>query len=103
MKRKDHPMKRIAQYEDCEPMLKNPALIGIMSRIQDASVRLHKLHDNGSHLADKVFGQVPTAVLSANGSGNAPDGTINMIVLCLDDLHAAIARCEGDMDRLCSL
>jgi hypothetical protein len=80
----------------------DPALLRIMSRIQDATSRLVSLHGDGAALADRIFGAVPTPG-GSDSTQAMPDGMIHHIDVSLDALHSLITECENDMRRLSAI
>jgi hypothetical protein len=79
-----------------------PELVRLMSRIQDATARLGRLHEVGQLTANRVFGSMPEGV-SANGKGPMSDGLISILHAVVDDLHSRITDCDADMQRLGAL
>lgn len=82
--------------------VKDPALMFVLSRLQDMQSRLVRLHKGQHKLADRILGALPDPV-SGNDKSPQSDGMISMLHAVIDDLHRRITDCEEDMQRLSAL
>jgi hypothetical protein len=77
-----------------------PALVAVMSRIQDATLRLSKACNDADEIGNRVFGAAPTLTSGMSQGGPAQDGMMSALYAATDALHERITALDSAIQRL---
>lgn len=98
----DYKSQAIGYADAVDIPVADPALIFIMSRIQDATARLQRTAESSEKNADRVFGAMLNEA-SRKGAGPQTDGSLSAIHAAIEHLHDAITRADNAAGRFAAL